>query len=278
MPGNPCAESAGSTLRPPSAPAAPGQHGCCGGPNVSVDGLALARLGTGVHLAASERPCLVLVELTSAMAVGATGGVDDDVRSATARVVHYSRADNAYAVDTDVRTIVLYDTLARHDGSGDLIGPAALRSGDRAWVYFNAQSARWELTRYPVETMRFELTAGLSPGGSAAAVTVEWNGSSYAATSTAITVYDALNAFTAGSGSRGLAVYHADVGRWEVTQLGLASAVCLTVLTDVVNSGGTLVFERKQICLPATATVASLSSLSIDDCCCGDDTLTGGGG
>lgn len=69
------------------------------------------------------------------------------------------------------------------------------------------------------QVLRFELTASLSVGGSAAAKTVRWDGTAYVATSETLTVYDSIAAFTGSIGQQGWCVYMLDSGRWEVMQI-----------------------------------------------------------
>jgi hypothetical protein len=227
----------------------------------------------GVHVATSSRPCLELFELTGNLTVHQSGGVDDDAFSVTAKPIHYNRGSNDYAGRDDLAEVTLYDVLARHDGSNNSLGPPPLAEGDRTWAYFNSQSGRWELLRYPLTLARFELDATLATGGGAAATAVLWNGTDWTASGTSLVVYDSLEMFASAAGGRGVAAFFPDAGRWEILQLEndpSASPICLDVLTGVSKVGCDLVFTRKQICLPTGSTSTDLASLTIEDCCCGD--------
>ena len=221
---------------------------------------------------------MMLVELTEAMSVGQTGGVDDDALSGTARVVTYLRGDNAYDAPAGQAEVTVYYSLGRRDGSGTPVGPPPLASGERGWAFFNAQSGRWELVERDRGPWRFELTASLAPGDSATAEMVAWNGSTWATTGETISVYDSLNMFGGDAGARGLVVWCADSQRWEILQIdscecSSAELTCITVLTDVSLVDANLVFARKQICLPASVTITDLTALVIEGCC-----SEGGGG
>jgi hypothetical protein len=224
-----------------------------------------------IHLAAPPRPCLLLVELTEDFQIRQTSGVDDDAASAAAQPVHYRRTGNEYFADGDVGTVLVYDVLARRDGSGDPLGPPLLRQGDRAWAYANAHSGRWELTCYPGPVRRFQLSANLAPGASASAAMVAWTGTTWATTGTTFTVYDSLGCLEGLSGAPGVAIYWADSNRWEVVAVCPPTfgepLVCCDVLSDVAMSGTDLVFTRKQFCAPPGSTVTALSDLVISGCC-----------
>ncbi len=255
---------------------------CCGGTAaISVaPPLVMSRTAAGTHLSAIVPPCLMLVELTGAMSVGETGGVDDDAWSGSARIVAYQRADNAYAASTEQADITLYYSLGRQDG-GVPVGPPPLAMGERAWVFFNAQSGRWELVERDRGPWRFELTGSLTPGGSAAAELVAWNGSAWAATGEAITVYDSLDMFGGAAGARGLVFWRADSERWEIAQIdscecSSAELTCVTVLTGVSMVDANLVFTRKQLCLPASVTVSDLTNVVVEGCCADDEEPTEG--
>ncbi len=254
---------------------------CCGGPPaISVaPPLVLLRTATGAHLSANVPPCMTLVEMTGAMAVGQTGGVDDDALSGTARFVTYLRSDNAYDAPAGQPEITVYHSLGRRNGSGTPIGPPPLAAGERGWAFFNAQSGRWELVERDGGPWRFELSAALSPGGSATAELVAWNGSAWATTGESIAVYDSLDMFGGDAGARGLIVWSADSQRWEVTQIdscecSSAELTCVTVLTGVSMVEENLIFTRKQLCLPGSVTITDLTSLTIEGCCGGGGTPT----
>jgi hypothetical protein len=256
---------------------------CCGGPPaISVaPPLVLSRTAAGAHLSANVPPCMALVEMTGAMSVGQTGGSDDDSLSGTARIVTYLRSDNTYQAPSGQPEITVYYSIGRRDGGGTPVGPPPLASGDRGWAFFNAQSGRWELVERDRGPWRFELTASLSPGGSAAAELVAWNGSTWEATGEAVTVYDSLDMFGGDDGAWGLAIWCADSQRFEVIQIdscecSSAELTCITVLTDVSMVEENLIFARKQICLPASVTIADLTSLTIEGCCAGEGGGTGG--
>jgi hypothetical protein len=219
---------------------------------------------------------MVLFELTGAMDVGESGGTDDDAVSGTARIVSYSRTDNNYVAPAGQPTFAVYYSVGPRDGGGAPIGPAPLAVGDRGWAFFNAQSGRWELVERDRGPWRFELTGALTPGGSATAELVEWNGSAWVTTGQTISVYDSLEMFGGGAGARGLVFWRGDSQRWEIAQVdscecSAAEPTCITVLTGVAVVDENLVFTRKQICLPASVTITDLTSLSIEGCC-------GGGG
>lgn len=81
---------------------------------------------------------------------------------------------------------------------------------------------RWAIVRLglpPGGECIFELTASLGPGGHAAAVFCEWNGTTWAATSETLVVYDAIDTFSGSSGQQGLARLDAASGRWVIWQL-----------------------------------------------------------
>lgn len=224
---------------------------------------------------------MVLVELTAAMSVGQTGGVDDDALSAAARIVMYLRADNTYDAPAGQPEITVYYSIGRRDGNGTPIGPPPLANGERGWAYFNAQSGRWELVERDRGPWRFELAASLSPGGSASAELVAWNGSTWATTGESIAVYDSLDMFGGDAGARGLAIWSADSQRWEIIQIdscecSAAEPTCITVLTDVTKVDADLIFARKQICLPASVTITDLTNLVIEGCCADEGGGTGG--
>ncbi|MEX2187515.1 MAG: hypothetical protein WD875_12005 [Pirellulales bacterium] len=246
---------------------------CAGPPTISVaPPLVLSRTASGAHLSANVPPCMTLVEMIGAMSVGQTGGVDDDAISGAARMVTYSRTDNAYDAPAGQPEITVYHSLGRRDGGGTPIGPPPLAIGERGWAFFNAQSGRWELVERDRGPWRFELTGTLSPGGSATAELVAWNGSAWATTGDSITVYDSLAMFGGGAGARGLIVWSADSQRWEIIQIdscecSSAELTCVTVLTDVSMVDLNLIFTRKQLCLPASVTISDLVSLTIEGCC-----------
>lgn len=225
-----------------------------------------------MQLGAHVPPCMALFELVGAMGLGQTGGVDDDAFSGTARIVSYSRADNAYVAPAGQPQIVVYYSVGPRDGSGVPIGPSPLAVGDRGWGFFNAQSGRWELVERDRGPWRFELTGTLSVGGSATAELVAWNGSAWATTGQSITVYDALEMFGGDVGARGLVTWRGDSSRWEIAQIDSCECAagepnCITVLTGVSVVDENLIFTRKQICLPASVEISDLSSLAIEGCC-----------
>lgn len=255
---------------------------CCGGSvAISVAApLVMSRTAAGTHLGANVPACMALVELTGAMARGATGGVDDDALSGTARVVTYQRAGNAYSASTEQADVTVYYSLGRHAG-GVPVGPPPLTLGDRGWVFFNAQSGRWELVERDRGPWRFKLTGTLTPGGSATAELVAWNGSAWVPTGETITIYDSLDMFGGVAGARGLVFWCADSARWEIAQIdscecASAELTCITVLTGVAMVDENLVFTRKQVCLPAMVTISELANLVIEGCCAGDGEPTEG--
>lgn len=67
---------------------------------------------------------------------------------------------------------------------------------------------------------RYELQAALSPGGSASAKFVQWDGSAYSDTTDAFTLYSGPNNVAGQSGARGYCAYFADRQRWEALDVG----------------------------------------------------------
>ena len=173
-------------------------------------------------------PCLVLVVLTEQLSIGQTSGTDDDSTSAAASIVHYDRDSNDYITATELAPITVYHVLTDHDTLNDPVGAAPLGPGDRAWAYFNSQSGRWEILHQPSTTARFELTADLTYGSSAAAERIIWNSttSQYETSGQSITVYDAFCNFNSVTGCRGLARFWPDSGRWEISRLDPLSTAC----------------------------------------------------
>lgn len=248
---------------------------CCSAPKISVAApLALSQGPTGALLSMSPPACMALVELISGLHVEQTDGVDDDAPSGDAQFLTYRRDTNTYAPSSDLPGVRVFHALTRHDGLGAAVGPPPLTSGERAWVYFNSQSGRWELIEPPPPFVRFELSSGLAIGGTATAHAIAWNGSAWVTTSESLTVYDSMSSFAAPSGSRGVATWHADSGRWEVVQTDRGSCspgslTCVNVITGVTKVDTNLVFTRKQICLPAGATISDLLDISIE--CCAEE-------
>lgn len=81
---------------------------------------------------------------------------------------------------------------------------------------------RWAIVRLglpPGGECIFELTANLAPGGHTPAVFCEWNGTTWAATSETLVVYDAIDTFSGSSGQQGLARLEVPSGRWVIWQL-----------------------------------------------------------
>jgi hypothetical protein len=277
---NPCdpkktAASAGAAATT-SAHAASHPYCCgCGKQSVAVASpLSLSQTPAGALISATAPPCMALVELISSLQVAETAGVDDDAPSADAQFLVYRRDTNTYVPSSSQPEIRVFHSLARHDGSGAPIGAPPVTSGERAWIYFNAQSGRYELIERPPTATRFQLTGGLSTGGSATATSVAWDGTAWTTTSESLTVYDSMNSFAAPSGSLGVAIWCADSARWEVVQSDHGSCspgsfTCFNVITGVSKVDTNLVFTRKQICLPAGATITDLLDISIE--CCADD-------
>lgn len=177
---------------------APTGHGCCCcGNNAALSvaaPLVMSRSAAGTLLTANVPACMALVEITGAMARGETSGVDDDALSGTARVVTYQRSGNVYDASTEHADITVFYSIGRQAG-GAPVGPPPLSTGDRGWVFFNAQSGRWELVERDRGPWRFELTGTLTPGGSATAELVAWNGSAWVPSGETITIYDSLEMF-----------------------------------------------------------------------------------
>lgn len=77
---------------------------------------------------------------------------------------------------------------------------------------------RRQVTAYP-RRIRFQLTATLTAGGSAAARILIFNSGTVSAIGGTITVYDMLGIFSGSSGDKGLAESWSDSGHWEIYQL-----------------------------------------------------------
>lgn len=214
---------------------------------------------------------LLLVEIVDAFQRRQTNGINDDSPSANARPVDYIRSTNRYVASTDARQLLVYHSLTHRDTSNVPQGTPPVAPGERAWVIHHAASGRYELVRPALESARFQLSGTLSGGGSATASTVEWNGSSWGATTSILTVYDGLGSFSGGNGDRGWATFWPDSGRWEIQQMdnGCSSGTTttLTVITDVQKSGADLIFTRRQLTLPSCVTITSLGDLTIEACC-----------
>jgi hypothetical protein len=276
---NPCDPK--RTAASAAGAAAASTPGVCGGccdctkPALAVaTPLSLSRSPAGALVSMTAPPCLALVELISALQVEQTDGVDDDAPSAEAQLLTYRRDTNTYVPSSAHPEVRVFHSLTRHDGSGAPVGAPPVTSGERTWTYFNAQSGRWELIDPPPIASRFQLTADLSTGGNATASSVAWDGAAWTATGDSLTVYDSMNSFAAPSGSHGVAIWCADSARWEVVQTDRGSCspgslTCIDVITGVSKVDANLVFTRKQICLPAGATITDLLDVSIE--CCADD-------
>lgn len=161
------------------------------------------------------------IELTSSLTLGG---------SANAKFVEYNGV--AWVLTAD--TLTAYDSLNRFTGT----------NGDRFWVTQPTDSNFWEIVSPSTgsdvtEPVRFELTATLSLGGSAAAKIVTWDGAAYVA-GDVITVRD----FTASpgtwrgkSGYRGWAQLKNDRGDYEIIWMERLARYIEFALTE--NMGAT---------------------------------------
>lgn len=68
--------------------------------------------------------------------------------------------------------------------------------------------------------LRFELKGALSNGGSATAYVRRWNGTTWATTTTEITVHDHIGTYSGPAGTFGVATWWPDSGRFEIDDLG----------------------------------------------------------
>jgi len=168
----------------------------------------------GVHLALAAQTELRLVELLAHL----DEEPGDDVPSAMARHVHLQRSTNHYATVSHLKDIRVYHVNPLTDDNGGPIDTPHVGPKDRLCVLFNAQSGRWEVC-LPRPLVRFELDEEITPGGSAFATEVIWNGSDYVAEGQPMVVFDAIGMFHSDSPCRGIAGWWCDSERWEIIQL-----------------------------------------------------------
>lgn len=132
--------------------------------------------------------------------------------------------------------------LPQHNGSvtdiltGDVIAYAVTTDGTYVCVsdYTDVQTI-----------YRFELTAGLTPNGTAAAEFVVWNGAAYAKNGVALTVRDANSPgrWRGASGYQGLCVYFEDRGSYEIIfmeEIAEFAVVTLAERMSATNAGQSL--------------------------------------
>lgn len=149
--------------------------------------------------------------------------------------VQLSGATYALSVPTGV---ALYDPT--RDKLNAENGNQELSSGDWVFAQYDDDTQRFVILQGSFfRVRRIQLTANMS-GGSASAKLLAWNGSAYAVTGSAFTVYDSANGFASAiSGLNGFAVYEPDRGVWEVLYLPASSAGYIGVLTQALVYGTT---------------------------------------
>ena len=93
-----------------------------------------------------------------------------------------------------------------------------VKHGDKIVVRFQPDQGRWTIEPNDEDIQRFKLTAQLSIGGSAAAVFMDWNGSTWAEAADTLTVYDSMSILCSAlaSGKKGHCKHYRDSNRWEL--------------------------------------------------------------
>lgn len=170
---------------------------------------------------------LALFELTQAFRMPQSAGEGDVPFSPAARMLWRS-PEGGYVGGSLGQPHTLYWATAGRSG-GQPVGPPPLAPPARCTARWNRQSGRWELIAPAVPWRRFEMTAGLSCGGSAEARTIvfDHSGTEHRGTppGETITVFDSLALFskppTAGNdpGALGIALFTPDRNRWEIVAM-----------------------------------------------------------
>lgn len=134
--------------------------------------------------------------------------------------------------------VLLYDPT--RDKLNTENGNQELSSGDWVVAQYDEDSQRFVILQGSFfKIRRIQLTSNMS-SGSASAKLLAWNGSAYAVTGSAFTVYDSLGGFSSAiSGLNGFVVYEPDRGVWEILYLPISSTGYIGVLTQSLNYGTT---------------------------------------
>jgi hypothetical protein len=104
-------------------------------------------------------------------------------------------------------------------------GMPPLSVGQRVHCVFNAQAFRWEALVPPSPTIRFEMTAALTCGESAAATPYWYDDAGSRVDGESITVYDANEKYSkmatgsGDTGALGVAQWMPDKSRWEIVDM-----------------------------------------------------------
>lgn len=181
--------------------------------------------GRGFYTSSGE--ILALFELAEPFRTPQSADEGDVPFSPAARMLWRS-PEGGYVGGTLGQPHTVYWPTAGHSG-GQPVGPPPLAPPARCTARWNRQSGRWELIAAGPTWRWFEMTAGLSCGGSAEArtIVVDHEGTEYRGTppGETITVYDALALFskppTAGDdpGALGVALFAPDRNRWEIVAM-----------------------------------------------------------
>jgi hypothetical protein len=166
------------------------------------------------------------VELTQPLSYTNQGG--QCPHSDQAKTVWFLSGDSSYGGTQYSDDVSVYHPAALRDSTGDYVGLPLLRSGDRVWCRWNAQSGRWEIAgdlgRYSYRAL---LGADLDAGGSSQAEIwqIDSNGND-AGTAVSVTVYDWFLQpdQTIPAGTKIKIEWFADDGRFYVTNAECSAA------------------------------------------------------
>ncbi len=183
----------------------------------------------GVSFAPTEPTRIGLFELTQPLLWPdpADPNQPDVPYTQFAKAVWLDHPQDQYGGTQHSPDVTLYHPAAQRDASGRPWAMPALCAGMRCYAWYNRQSKRWEIVGSSPAVIRFEMTAALSCGSSAAALVKVFDQGAYADDPLArtITVHDFSQRFskmataTGDAGALGWARWMPDHQAWEILDM-----------------------------------------------------------